>query len=46
MNVMRVLGIANCADTVVGDGMLRGISGGQKRRVSGIYTSLYTLYFD
>ncbi|CAM9211888.1 unnamed protein product [Ectocarpus fasciculatus] len=33
-NFMKILGISNCADTVVGDGMLRGISGGQKRRVS------------
>ena len=35
-NVLKVLGIDGVADTVVGDGMLRGVSGGQKRRVTGM----------
>jgi hypothetical protein len=33
-NVMMLLGIDGVANTVVGDGMLRGVSGGQKRRVT------------
>lgn len=32
--MMKILGLDICADTVVGDGMLRGISGGQKKRVT------------
>ncbi|GJP34732.1 hypothetical protein CLOM_g19168, partial [Closterium sp. NIES-68] len=32
--VLQILGLDVCADTVVGNGMLRGISGGQKKRVS------------
>ncbi|XP_073222746.1 pleiotropic drug resistance protein 1-like isoform X2 [Cicer arietinum] len=32
--VLRVLGLEVCADTVVGSAMLRGISGGQKKRVT------------
>ncbi|XP_065867193.1 pleiotropic drug resistance protein 1-like [Euphorbia lathyris] len=32
--VLKVLGLEMCADTVVGDEMLRGISGGQKKRVT------------
>jgi ABC-type multidrug transport system ATPase subunit len=31
---MRILGIYDCGDTLVGDGMVRGVSGGQKRRVT------------
>ncbi|KAK2417900.1 pleiotropic drug resistance protein [Trifolium repens] len=32
--VLRVLGLEICADTVVGNAMLRGISGGQRKRVT------------
>mmetsp|Transcript_3543 Transcript_3543/g.4529 ORF Transcript_3543/g.4529 Transcript_3543/m.4529 type:complete len:207 (+) Transcript_3543:733-1353(+) len=32
--MMEVLGLAHVADTVVGDENLRGVSGGQKRRVT------------
>ncbi|XP_057454232.1 pleiotropic drug resistance protein 1-like [Lotus japonicus] len=32
--VLKILGLDICADTMVGDGMLRGISGGQKKRVT------------
>ncbi|PNX82267.1 pleiotropic drug resistance protein, partial [Trifolium pratense] len=32
--VLRILGLEICADTVVGNAMLRGISGGQKKRVT------------
>ncbi|CAH2044878.1 unnamed protein product [Thlaspi arvense] len=32
--VLKVLGLETCADTVVGDNMQRGISGGQKKRVT------------
>ena len=31
---LKVLGLEVCADTLVGDEMLRGISGGQKKRVT------------
>ncbi|KAM3699915.1 hypothetical protein ACB098_05G059300 [Castanea mollissima] len=32
--VLKVLGLEVCADTMVGDQMVRGISGGQKKRVT------------
>jgi ABC-type multidrug transport system ATPase subunit len=31
---LQVLGLDICADTMVGDDMIRGISGGQKKRVT------------
>ncbi|KAJ0079431.1 hypothetical protein Patl1_24274 [Pistacia atlantica] len=38
-----VLGVDTCADTVVGDEMRRGISGGQKRRLTTYATVLISL---
>nr|AOF42830.1 ABCG/PDR subfamily ABC transporter [Petunia x hybrida] len=32
--VLKILGLDICADTLVGDDMVRGISGGQKKRVT------------
>ncbi|XP_042485297.1 pleiotropic drug resistance protein 1-like [Macadamia integrifolia] len=32
--ILKVLGLEVCADTMVGDEMLRGISGGQRKRVT------------
>ncbi|VFQ72414.1 unnamed protein product [Cuscuta campestris] len=32
--VLKILGLEVCADTLVGDQMIRGISGGQKKRVT------------
>mmetsp|Transcript_24221 Transcript_24221/g.24835 ORF Transcript_24221/g.24835 Transcript_24221/m.24835 type:complete len:1388 (-) Transcript_24221:477-4640(-) len=33
-NITQLLGLMGCANTIVGNGMLRGVSGGQKRRVT------------
>mmetsp|Transcript_19064 Transcript_19064/g.72080 ORF Transcript_19064/g.72080 Transcript_19064/m.72080 type:complete len:1408 (-) Transcript_19064:508-4731(-) len=33
-NVLRLLGLEGCADTVVGNALLRGVSGGQRKRVT------------
>lgn len=32
--LMQILGLDECRDTLVGDQMLRGISGGQKKRLT------------
>ena len=32
--VIRLLGIQNCVDTVVGNAYLRGVSGGERKRVT------------
>ncbi|ETO84519.1 ATP-binding Cassette (ABC) Superfamily [Phytophthora nicotianae] len=31
---LQILGLENCADTVVGNALLRGVSGGERRRVT------------
>ncbi|KAF7025963.1 hypothetical protein CFC21_038106 [Triticum aestivum] len=33
-HILKILGLDMCADTIVGNNMLRGISGGQKKRVT------------
>lgn len=48
-HIIRMLGLEICADTVVGNEMLRGISGGQKKRVTTgemLVGPLKTLFMD
>jgi hypothetical protein len=33
-NSMQILGLEVCAETLIGDNMRRGISGGQRKRVT------------
>lgn len=41
--VLKVLGLDVCADTLVGNDMLRGVSGGQRKRVTtGISSNLFS----
>lgn len=41
--IMKILGLDICADTVVGNDMLRGISGGQRKRVTTGKTLKHTI---
>lgn len=41
--IMKILGLDICADTVVGNDMLRGISGGQRKRVTTGKTFKHTI---
>ena len=40
---MQILGLEVCADTIVGNAMLRGISGGQRKRVTTGKTNLISI---
>jgi ABC-type multidrug transport system ATPase subunit len=33
-HILKVLGLKDCADTIVGNEVLKGLSGGEKRRLS------------
>jgi len=40
---LHILGLEVCADTIVGNAMLRGISGGQRKRVTTCKTNLISI---
>lgn len=42
--VMKVLGLDICSETIVGSDMLRGISGGQRKRVTTGLSLSHTLF--
>lgn len=42
---LQILGLEICADTIVGDEMQRGISGGQRKRVTTGYMFEYKPHF-
>lgn len=33
-NAIRLLGLSNCANTVIGNDLIRGVSGGERKRVT------------
>ncbi|PQQ17541.1 pleiotropic drug resistance protein 1 [Prunus yedoensis var. nudiflora] len=44
--ILKILGLDTCADTLVGDELLRGISGGQKKRVRRLCGPARALFMD
>lgn len=45
--ILKILGLEICADTIVGNEMVRGISGGQRKRVTtGITCNLQQLQVE
>jgi ABC-type multidrug transport system ATPase subunit len=48
-DTLQLLSLKNCADTVVGNDLLRGISGGEKKRVTvgeGLLTNARVLLME
>lgn len=43
---MQILGLDVCRDTIVGDEMIRGISGGQKKRVTTGVNYVFNAHFQ
>jgi ABC-type multidrug transport system ATPase subunit/ABC-type multidrug transport system permease subunit len=47
--ILKILGLDICADTIIGDAMIRGISGGQRKRVTTgemIVSPMKTFFMD
>lgn len=44
--ILKVLGLDICSDTIVGNDMLRGVSGGQRKRVTTGFPLFLVLYFS